>query len=391
MAIGTIVSLAGSANFPTTNELEVDMMPSRLNAFAGLTPFTKIMSRISKSNAKNFRIDLIEEHEIPTTVVVAQTESAVGTTVVMTEFATTLVKDTVLYNPRTDDLRIVDTTPTTQSVTVTISQGGTTSSSVWEQGDEIEVLFPALDEDDEDTIRDVSVANTNVYNLEQLVKLQFSITRVNNRMVTHFGGPGDFRMRMQQQKWNEFNIKGEKTRWFGGRASSGSGTSTKRMANGIVQILRGGTLFKDFNGVMTESAFDNYLGAYFDQNPDVTSVDYFVATNVARTISTWAKDKLETNTAKSAAYGMNVKTYITGDNVDVNLIPMPLFKSAETKGWGFLLDTSRVFLKYLDTPKLHKDAKDIGVSEKIIDTYREVSSILLANESRHSMHIGAVN
>lgn len=390
MAIGSIVSLAGSANFPTTNELEVDMMPVRLNSFAGLIPFTKIMSRLAKSNAGNFRIDLIEEHEIPTVVVVAQTESSASTTVVMTEFATTLVQDTVLYNPRTDDLRIVDSTPTTQTVTVTISQGGTTST-IWEQGDEIEVLFPALDEDDEDTIRDVSVANTNVFNLEQLVKLQFSITRVNDKMVTHFGGPGNFRLRQQQQKWNEFNIKGEKTRWFGGRASTGSGTSTKRMANGIVQILRNGTLFKDFNGVMTESAFDNYLGAYHDENPDVMSVDYFVATNVARRISIFAKDKIQTNTAKSAQYGMNVKTYITLDGLDVNLIPMPLFIGAETRGWGFLLDTSRIFLKYIDTPKLFKDAKDIGVSEKIIDTYREVSSILLANQSRHSMHIGAIN
>jgi len=383
----TAVSLAGSGNFPATNELVVDMYKKRLNAAAPMTPFTKITSRLSKMGAQNFRVDLTEEHEIPTRVTIAQTESSAGTTVYVTDYGTTLVQDTLLYNPRTNDLRIVDTTPTTNTVTVTISQGGTTSA-VWQQGDEIEVLLPALDENDEDTLRDVSIANSNIYNYEQLVKLQFSISRINDKMVTHFGGPGSFRMQQQRQKWYEFNVKGEKTCLFGGRSTGGTAPATKRMMGGITQTLYNGTLFKDFGGTITESGFDNWVGDYYDQNPDATNIAYMAAPNVLRRLNYWAKDKLQVS-PMSSAYGMNLQRYIGGP-LAVDLIPMPLFTSQELRGWGYLLDFSRIFMKYLDTPKLHKDAKDIGVSEKIIDTYREVRSMLMANESRHAMHVGAL-
>ena len=381
----TIVSVGGTANLPATNELPVDMWSKRMSAFAALTPLTVILSKLSQEKAHNFRVDLIEEFDMPTTVEVATTEASAGVTIYVTAYGTTLVQDTLLYNPRTDDLRLVDSTPTTNTVTVTISQGGTTSA-IWKTGDILFVLPPALAENDE-TFRNVSVVDENVYNYVQLCKLHFSITRLENEMTTHFGGPGSKRAQLKRQKYREFRVKGELLKMFGGRASGGTAPATKYMSGGFTHFLRTGTLYKDFNGIFTETGYDNYLGAYIDQNPDAVNIAHCCAPNVIRQINYMCKDKIRIS-PNTKRYGLNINSYIGGP-LQVDLIPLPLLKDATTRGWGFLLDFSRIKQKDIARPTFYGDAKNVGESEIIYDCYREVTSMLVANESRHSWHVGA--
>lgn len=385
MATQTIVTTGGTANLPATNELQVDMHKKRMNALVSLTPLTSITSRLAVNPAHNFRIDLTEEHEMPTMVTIAQTESSAGTTIYVEAYGTTLVADTLLYNPRTDDLRLVDSQPAANTVTVSISQGGTTST-VWNQGDEVHVLLPALAENDETQWRTASVANTNVYNLQQICKLQFALTRLENKMTTQFGGPGEARKQLKSQKYNEFRVKGEKLRVFGGRASSGTAPATKRMSNGIVRILKNGTHYTNFNGVFTETGFDNWIGDFADDNPDATSMTLFCAPNVRRQITYWGKDKVRLS-PMSKTYGLRIDRYVA--DIDVDIVPMPILRDATTRGWMFLLDLSRIMLKDIDPPMYYPEALNVGQSENIYDTYREVTSMLVANESRHGMAVGA--
>jgi len=386
MATNTIVLTGGTANLPATNELQVDMWKKRMNSLVSITPLTSITSRLAVNPAHNFRIDLTEEHEMPTTVTIAVTEASASTTIYVTAYGTTLVQDTLLYNPRTDDLRLVDSQPGANTVTVTIDQGGTTSS-IWNQGDVVHVLLPALPENDATEWRTASVANSNIYNLQQICKLQFAMTRLENKMTTHFGGPGSARQQLKGQKYNEFRVKGEKLRWFGGRQTGGTAPATKRMSNGIVRILKSGTHYKDFNGIFTETGFDNWLGDYHDDNPDATNIALFCAPNVKRQIHYWGKDKIRLS-PQSKSYGLNLDQYI-GD-MTVDLIPVPIFTDDTTRGWMFILDLSRIKLQDIDRPQFYPEAKNVGESEVIYDTYREVTSMLVANESRHGMAVGAV-
>lgn len=389
MATTTIVTVGGTANLPTTNELKIDMMPKRMTSLASFTTFTTILSRLGENPAHNFTIEAIEENEVPTQLEVATTEASASTTIVFKGYGTSLVANQLLYNPRIDDIRLVTTTPTSNSVTVTIDQGGKTSA-VWVAGDIIEVLPVALPENDE-TMNPVSAVDSRTYNLVQLIKMYCAITRLENDMSTQFGGPGEKRIQLQRMLYRRFRICKEKLCWFGGRQTGGTAPATKRMMNGIQSILRGGTLFKDFGGSGTESAFDNWLGDYHDQNPDATNIACFMAPNVIRHVNYFAKDKIRIS-PNSKEYGLNLNRYIGGP-LAVDMIPVPLFTGPDTRGWMFLLDLSR--MKYTNVQNsgdtLILDAKSAGESEIIYDCYRAVPSLLVCNESRHSMAVGWLN
>ena len=298
----------------------------------------------------------------------------------------TLVIDTLLYNPRNDDLRICTATETDNSIAVTTNQGGKTST-VWQAGDVIHVLPPALDEDDDVGTRYKSVADTNVYNLHQIVKLQYALTRLEDKMASHFGGAGSKRQELRAQKYREYRIKKEKLVYFGGRATGGTAPATKRMAGGFVHYLRNGTLYKDFNGIFTESGFRNFIGDYKDQNPDATEVWYFAAGNVIDLITNFGADKVRLS-PMSKTYGLDINTYLAR-GMKVHLVALPLMDVPVTRGWGFLLDLQRVRLKTLDRDMFHAEAQNVGESELLIDSYRGVYTLMLANESRHAMSVGA--
>lgn len=387
MAVQTIVAVGGTGNLPATNELPVDMWKKRQTSMARLTSLTTILSRLAMDKAHNFRVDFMEEYEMPWKVIVATTEAAAGTTIVVQNYGTTLVKDTLLYNPRVDDLRLVDSTPAANSVTVTISQGGTTSS-IWKAGDEVFVLLPKIAEDDTSD-RNASMADVNVYNYIQVCRLDFKMTLLQNSMTSFFGGPGSKRAQLRRQKYREFRTKEELLRWFGGRQSGGTAPATKYGMGGIIHFLRNGTFHKDFGGVFTETGFDNFIGDYHDQNPDFAKVDAFMAPNVIRQVNYLCKDKIRIS-PDSKRYGLDLDQYIGGP-IKVNMIPVPLWTDTTTKGWFFFLDLTRIKMKDIDRPTFYPWDRTPIAGEVIKDGYRSVSSLLVANESAHAWAEGAQN
>ena len=383
----TVVAVGGSANLPATNELPIDMHKKVMTAFPELTPLTSILTRLDEDTAHNFQQDWIEDHDIPVNVIVATTLSAAGTALVLVANGDTIVQDSLLYNPRTFDIASADATGTTAAVTITRDEGGTTGA-IWNSGDVLYVLPPALPENDATEFRNTSVADTRLYNLQQIVKLQYGITRVMDKITTHFGGPGSKRNQLKMQKFREVRRKWELMCYMGGRASSGTAPATQRMAGGLTHYLRNGTLYKDFNGIITESGFRNFLGDYKDQNPDATKIMLFAAGNVLDNITDFGLSAIRIN-PMSKVLGLDVNTY-KARGLQVNMVPLPLLHDPVGRGWGFLLDLERIRLKTLDRLSFFPEAKNVGESEVIYDTYRVVSSMLLANESRHAMFVGAL-
>jgi len=384
----TIVSTGGTENLPATNELPVDMHSKMFSAYPSLTPLTVILAKNAENPAFNYRVDWQEKKEMPTTMMVAQTESSASTTIYVVENGETLVQDTLLYNPRTNDLRYVSATPTTNTITVVISQGGTTSA-VWNAGDVLHVLLPGVVENDNAVYRSASVADANVYNLQQLCRMNYSLTRTMAAMKTHFGGPGTKREELKQQKYREFRAKKEKTLIFSGRATGGTVPATRRQMGGLRHWLYDGTLYKDFGGIMTETGFRNFIGDYKDQNPEATNVNLLAAGNVLDIISDFGRDKVRLS-PMSKTYGLDISTY-KSRGITVNLIPMPMLDESDvTAGWGFLLDMERIMMKTLARDTFYGDALGVGQSERIHDLYRCQFSLILANESKHAMFVGAL-
>ena len=382
----TIIGQAGSLNVFATNEQPIDMQEARMKSFAKATALTTIMMRMNREKAHNLRVDLTEEHEIPIKVTVAAEMAASGSTLNIAAFGITLVKDTILWNPDVNEWLNVTANATTNAIAVENHSG---TAAIWKLNDEVIVLLPKIAEDDSLVFRLSSVVDTNIFNYTQLSRLQFGINRKADAQSTHFGGAGSKRKQLQAQKFREFKLKDEQQKWFGVRTSSGSGSSGKWGANGIATILRDGTNFKDFGGVFTESGWDNYLGSFVDENPDADDMNlfFFGAPKVIRHITGFAKDKIRINPG-TKTFGLKLDTY-RGD-IDIKLVRTPIFNNtATTKGYGFILDMSRIKLKELSPLTLHKDAYGVGQSEKIIDTYRADDTIMLANENKHSMMVNA--
>lgn len=397
MAFGDVIGPGSTgtpttSTYPQTNELKLDMQPKMVKRFAAMTPFTTITTRMSNNPAHNITVEAIEEQEMPYVVEIAVTEASASTSISVKNYGKSLVRDSLLFNPRTKDIRIVNDDPTDNDITVAISQCGTTSA-VWKVGDEVFVQLPALSETDSPAggtqrWRTAVAINARIYNLTQLAKLQLKLSRTLNASTTWFGGPGSIRMALQRQKYREYRIKKELNSYMGGRSSTAGSGSNARTNNGLFGVLYNGTNFSNFNGSFTESAFDDHVARYMDENPDVTRIAAFIAPNVKRQITYWGKDQIRLS-PMSREYGLRINEYI-GADVDVDLIPCPLLsKSADTKGWGWFIDMNHVAMKTLEPDELTLEALNVGQSEDIIDTYRGQFSILISNEPRHSMFIGA--
>lgn len=388
MATKTIIATGGGGNLPTTNELKVDITSKRHRAFGALTPLTTILSKLSRNSAHNFRIDMIEEHAMPTMVTVATELAADGIALVIQAHGRSLVRDTVLYNPRAYDYATVDTTMTSDTA-ITIARGADGSTgAIWKAGDPLRVLPPQLIETDANMDRAASVQDTNVFNYMQLIKMQFDMTRTLNDVSTVFGGPGSKQKQLKQQKYREFREKGEWLRWVGGRSSSGTAPDSLRSMGGMTHFLRGGTLYKDFGGLMTETGLVNWFYDYKSQNPDATNIAYVTSGKVLQMVNRFAQGNIRIS-PNAKKYGLNLKQWDAGP-LKVDLLEAPLFNDKVTKGWGFLIDWSRIELNDLSPVNYYPDIKSAGESEIIHCVYRESTSMRVANESRHAMHVDAL-
>ena len=295
----------------------------------------------------------------------------------------TCVLDSLLFNPRTMDIARVSVAPTSDtSLTVVRSSAGTTQAA-WVLNDVLHVLPPCAPENEADVYRVSSVADSNVYNLMQLIRLQYSITRVGAKMKTHWGVTK--RDQLKAQKFKEVMVKSEKLKYFGGRSTGGTAPATKRTMGGLVHYLKNGTLYKDFNGILTESGFRRWMGDFKDLNPEAVNVKLFAAGNVIDIITNFGADKVRLS-PESKTYGLDISTY-RSRGLMVGLVPLPLLTDAQTRGWAFLLDMDKIMQKTLDPLFFYPEAKNVGQSELIYDTYREVTSMLLAGERNHAMGV----
>ncbi len=382
------ISQVGGANINPTNELKIDMHHKLWESSPSIMPLLAISSKMATDPAHNYRVDAQEENRIPTRFVVGVSCAADATTLVVTANGTAIITGTVLFNPGTNDWATVDSKPTTNSVTITKSALGSTGA-VWPTGTVLWALLPRIPENQQDVYEPVSADDTNVFNYIQLIRMQSAITRTQNRLTTQHGGPGTKRTRRQQQKWYQVRETIELSLIAGARSSSGTAPTSYRTFGGLNYFLRSGTLFTNFNGILTESGFNGALQAYHEENPDVTNPMLFTTANVMERVNDFGTEKMRLSPL-SETYGMDINTYVRR-GLRMPMIEMPLLHDPETRGWGFLLDMDRVLMKTLESLELHLDAKGVGQSENIYDMYRGSLSFLLGNENRHMMFVGALN
>jgi hypothetical protein len=162
------------------------------------------------------------------------------------------------------------------------------------------------------------------------------------------------------------------------------------MMGGVVQTLRSGTLYKNFNGIMTESGYRNFLGAYKEQNPDATQVFHFCAGNVQDIITNFGINKIQLS-PESSKYGLDIMQY-KARGLTSHIVACPVLDaSPTTKGWGAILDMDRIRMRSITKDTFYPWDRNRGAGGEIMyDTYLGVYSLQVANESRHAFHVGAL-
>jgi len=388
-AIPTTVARGSTATQFATNELKIDVSSRAYASYASLTPLTAILAKLASEDAFNFRVDIIEKHDMPVAVTSDGLVAAAGTTVTVGSGYQALVEGTLLSNPLRGDIARVTTTPTTSSVTVVRDYGGTTGV-IWQPGDKLFLLPPAIAEDDDAYTASASALNSNVYNLTQLVRMNMNITRLTDEMQLNHNETT--RSMLQSQKYREFRVRKELNKWLGGRSTQAASTpanDTIRTSGGVKEYLTDGTNYKDFDGSLTESSWDDYLNSYFTENYDTNNIMCFIGPKAKGKILNWgkARGRVDLDKDNSNKYGFKIDTY-DYDGQLVSLVRCPLFNQVPTvSGWGFMLDMDRLMMKVLVPDALHEDIRGIE-SEQIIDMYRGSDSLLLANENKHGWFIG---
>ncbi|GAG36601.1 unnamed protein product, partial [marine sediment metagenome] len=240
----------------------------------------------------------------------------------------------LLSNPLRGDIARVTTTPTSSAITVVRDYGGTTGA-IWQPGDVLFLLPPAIAEDDDAYTASASALNSNVYNLVQLVRMNMNITRLTDEMQLNINEKT--RMMLQSQKYREFRVRKELNKWFGGRSTQTANTyDTIRTSGGVKSYLTGGTNYKDFDGSLTESSWDDYLNDYFTENYDTSNIMCFIGPKAKGKILNWgkARGRVELDKDNSNKYGFKIDTY-DYDGQLVSLVRCPLFNQVPTvSGWG---------------------------------------------------------
>jgi len=371
-----------------TNERPIDMYPSLFESYPETTPLTVMFNKFGQKAATQETIYWAIKRDLPYLFHLAAAAASGATSITLTANGAAVQKNTQLYNVDKDEIALVSADGSSNTLTVSKGAAGTTGVA-WEAGDILVSLLPAETEGSTEYSNIHYVPASTGYNYEQLVRIQFGMTRSADKVSTHFGGPGSKMQENEQQHYRLARYMSEFQTIYGGRASSGTGTSALRMAGGLRQYLAGGTNYIDFNGAFTESAFNNWIESYLNNNQDLTGNVVFAASrHVIRKFNDWGRQAIQIS-PRSTEYGLSLKTYIGGD-IDIDLVPMPLLTHGAMKGHGFILDPNKVKIVPLDKMALHKDLLGFE-KETRYDLFREISSMMVADERAHAMCVGATN
>lgn len=374
----TIITKAASSNSYATNEKPVDMLSQMQLNYAGIAPLTAILSRISEMRrAQNVRIDWTEDEELPHRVQhTGVTESSATDPITVASYSALNLGD-ILFVPRTKERMRVHTAVSDATVDVTRGWGSSTSA-VLLAGEWLEILSPGTEEGSEASTPK-SVVNTNKYNMIQTVNKFIQTTKDANAESTYFGGAGSKRIANQNKLWRNYREEVEKTLYFGTRAETAGSSLNVRTMGGLTEWLGTGSNVFTVDGLLTETALDQWLVDVWTEMPDASVLTLFAAPQLINIINQIAKPLIRIS-PNEKVYGMQLNQYKGA--VAVDLVPCPLLKGPTLNGWGFLLDMSKISMKYLRPPVLLKDVA-MKRYDYFEDKIESAFSMIVAIEKSH--------
>lgn len=360
----------------TTNEKKVDMYPVLFKNYSELTPLTVILAKLREEMAKNTRVDWIEDEELPTEFKHTGYLGATGTTGVhlYVDYPAALKKEDLLLVPSTGEIVSVETNPadTDLYVRITRAQCGTTIGII--PAGEILVLLSMSKTEAADEVNARSVVNSAYYNYTQIINEFTQVSKSVNAEETWFGPK---RIEGQKKMWRAFQLKLERTLYFGQRYLG----TNRRFMGGLMWRLNNGTNCYNVDGLLTETGFDDYLDDVYQAQPDNSALTLFGSPTMINKISQMFRNKIRIS-PEATKYGLNIKRYEGA--VDVDLVKCPLLTGPTMKGYGFLLNLNKIAIKWLRKPKMLFNTY-VERAEYIEDKVEAEITMIIGLEKTHGL------
>ena len=341
--------------------------------------------KLAKNNSRcvyNPKFEWLEDDLMETWSSVSEEHTAATTTIKTADGTIFRVGDIVKV-PSTGECMLVSAI-STNDLTVTRAYGSTTAAVI---ADDAELLIIGSAMPENSNGREVkSTVESNGYNYTQIFRTPIALSGTEAASKLHGG-----RDRAYQRRKASLEHKRDIARalYFGERKEDVSGSAPRRTMGGLLEFLNNSETTVTFNNStkpLTYRNFDSEVAAaafrYGSKEKLLIAGPY-----LASAINSWSENRLVSDIAEDATYGIRVKNLITTYG-DLKVIYDPLLEGSYN-GYGFVLDPENIRYAYLDgrDTKLYTDIQDNDI-DGVIDEYLTECSLELRLPKTHMMITG---
>lgn len=365
-----VLGLRGSGSFNVNGEEPQNWREAILFAHPNPAPLTAFLSRVEDEPTTDPRFNWYEELT-PIQLVYASTSyNSTATSITVATTGTSspsfTAPDLVIFVPG----HIILDTVTQEQMLVTAFDGvqvltvvrgyGTTAATSINSGDPLVIIGNAFAEG-AGYAQSIQYQPTQPYNLTQIFKKSFSLTRT--ALKTYYR-TGDPYTQSRIRALRDHSIEMEKAFIWGQRSSNtGSNGQPQRTTQGIVNFLV--TNVYDFKGTVVEATWDSQMEQLFRVGSDEKlALCGGVALNVLNQL---AKNKNTLNAVPGdETYGYKLKRYETPFG-DLLLYKHPLFSQTGSQWLSHIvvIDMTRVKYRYVTETTLQENVQNPGDDQRI--------------------------
>lgn len=217
----------------------------------------------------------------------------------------------------------------------------------------------------------------NASNYCEIVRTPFGVTET-EKATTHYGG--DELARLQNKFGREHARAIEQAAFFGVRDIK---NTNERLAGGLQEFIA--TNATNAGGALTEATWQTWLKSGFRYGSERKIA--FCSPTVIGAVEGFARSNLKVNDNRGADYGIQMKTYYSGQGVVDIVMHRDWNDSAVYGGYAFLVDMDAVKFRPLRDTKLKENVQAPDYDGRK-DEYITEASFQIIHERRHAKLTG---
>jgi uncharacterized protein DUF5309 len=368
--------ITGDVATDTVNQANrvVDMAEGVAELEPDATPLIVLLKKMRKRKASAPKVEWLENEAMPRFDTTSATAASNAATIGVVNGNYFRVGDLVRNTATGEGLEVTATASATINVTRAI--GGTAAAAM---GASDELFIVANANQEGSLMREIKTPQlANKFNYTQIVRTPFGVTGTEAATRLYSGPTRDTLQATQgvehMRVWEQIALFGAK------REDTSVSGRPKRFAGGAVEFIT--TNVTNAGGALTETSFLTFLRSGFRYGSDRKVL--VAAPLVINAIEGYARTNIQVTNDRGNTYGIQMRTYVSGQGVVDIVMSRALNDSVNYRGWAFLFDLDSLFYCPLRDTKLMEDIQP-NDADKIEDEYRTEASFVYEHERRHAI------